>query len=171
MSSEVLTHRPTLPPANEAGLAIFVIALLTIGGAWIFQSMGYLPCDLCYEQRYAYYIGLPLAALATVVGRSTPKLAVLLFLALAVVFAVNVALAAYHSGVEMKLLQGPTACSGSAVGADGGDLLSAIDKVKVVRCDDVGLRVFGLTLANWNVFISAALAALALIGGRRALRA
>ena len=163
-------RRSALPPTENAGLAIFVIALLTIGGAWIFQSMGYLPCDLCYEQRYAYYIGLPLAALAAVVGRSTPKLAALLFLALAVVFAVNVALAVYHSGVEMKLWQGPTACSGSAAG-DGGDLLAAIDKVKVVRCDDVGLRVFGLTLANWNVFISAALAGLALIGGRRALRA
>jgi disulfide bond formation protein DsbB len=171
MSSEALMRRPTLPPTENAGLAIFVIALLTIGGAWIFQSMGYLPCDLCYEQRYAYYIGLPLAALAAVVGRSTPKLAALLFLALAVVFAVNVALAVYHSGVEMKLWQGPTACTGSALGDTGGDLLSAINTVKVVRCDDVGLRVFGLTLANWNVFVSAALSSLALIGGRRALRA
>jgi disulfide bond formation protein DsbB len=30
-----------------------------------------------------------------------------------------------------------------------------------VRCDEVQIRIFGLSLANWNVVISAALAALA----------
>ena len=30
-----------------------------------------------------------------------------------------------------------------------------------MRCDEVSLRVFGLSLANWNIFISAGLAALA----------
>ena len=45
--------------------------------------------------------------------------------------------------------------------------------MKVVRCDDVGLRVFGFSLANYNMLISAALAVLAAAtiarGGRRAV--
>lgn len=170
MSSDVVSPRPTYTGPREAALAIFVVAFLTIGGAWIFQALGYQPCDLCYEQRDAYYAGLPLAIVALLLSRSAPRLTAAVFLVLAVVFAANVALAFYHSGVEMKLWQGPTACTGAALSSDGGDLLSAIDKVKVVRCDDVGLRVFGLTLANWNVFISLALAGLAIAGARSAWR-
>jgi len=53
-------------------LTIAVIAFATIAGAWIFQGLGYPPCDLCYEQRYAYYVGVPLAALAFVLARPEP---------------------------------------------------------------------------------------------------
>ena len=49
----------------------------------------------------------------------------------------------------------------------GGDLLQQLQTVRVVRCDEVSLRVLGLSLANWNVFISAALAALAAATGLR----
>jgi disulfide bond formation protein DsbB len=44
---------------------------------------------------------------------------------------------------------------------DAADLLQQLKTIKLVRCDEVSLRVFGLSLANWNIFISAALAALA----------
>jgi disulfide bond formation protein DsbB len=168
MSSEVLPLSPAVRTPREVALVVLALAFATIAGAWIYQSLGYLPCDLCYEQRYAYYVGVPLAALAVAFAPSARKFVALLFVALALIFAANVVLAIYHSGVEMKLWQGPTACTGAAVGG-GGDLLAEIDKVKVVRCDDVGLRVFGLTLANWNVFISAALTGLSAFGFRRSL--
>ena len=147
--------------ANSA-LAIFVLALATILGALIFERLGYPPCDLCLEQRTAYYVGVPLAALlywAARAGLAIPLLRVGLAI-LALIFAANMILAIYHSGVEAGLWQGPTACTGSGAGADGGDLLKQLETVKVVRCDAVSLRVFGLSLANWNIFISAALAAL-----------
>jgi hypothetical protein len=38
---------------------------------------------------------------------------------------------------------------------------------KVVRCDEPALWILGLTLANWNVAFSAALAALAGFAARR----
>ena len=41
------------------------------------------------------------------------------------------------------------------------DFLNQLQHIKVVRCDEVQIRVLGLSLANWNVIISAALAALA----------
>lgn len=147
---------------RRCALAIFALAFATIAGAWIFQGLGYLPCDLCYEQRYAYYVGLPIAALAALIGDRFGKAASLLLILLVLVFAANTVLAVYHSGVEMKLWQGPTACTGSAMAgpADAADLLTQLETVKVVRCDAVSLRVFGLSLANWNIFISLGLAAL-----------
>ncbi len=148
----------------ESALAINLIAFVTIVGAWIFQKAGYPPCDLCYEQRYAYYAGVPLAAATFVIaGRGSPRGIVIVALsALALIFAANCALAIYHSGVEAQLWKGPTACTGSIEGAaSAGSLLEQLRTIRVVRCDAVNLRVFGLSLANWNILISAVLAALA----------
>jgi len=150
-------------PAQSA-LALGALAFLVIAGAWAFQFAGYPPCDLCLEQRYAYYIGVPLAALtAGAAAVKAPKaLLVAAFALFALVFLYNTGLAIYHSGVEAKLWAGPTACTGAIAGPSGADdLLKQLQTIKVVRCDEVGLQVFGLSLANWNVFISATLALLA----------
>jgi disulfide bond formation protein DsbB len=153
-----------LPQSAAAGaLTVAAIAFATIAGAWIFQDLGYPPCDLCYEQRYAYYVGVPLAALAFAVAKAgAPRTIVIAgLIALALIFAANAILAGYHSGVEAGLWPGPTACTGSLADQPKGNLLEQLQTIKVVRCDAVSLRVFGLSLANWNILISAALAALA----------
>jgi disulfide bond formation protein DsbB len=153
------------PQSRAAGaLVVAILAFATIAGAWIFEYAGYPPCDLCLDQRYAYYAGVPLAALVFVLAwaRAPRAIVVLGLAALALIFLGNAAFAVYHSGVEAHLWQGPTACTGGMAGpADAGDLLKQLETIKVVRCDAVSLRVFGLSLANWNIFISAALAALA----------
>jgi disulfide bond formation protein DsbB len=149
--------------AGASALAILILAFATIAGALIFERLGFPPCDLCLEQRTAYYVGVPLAALIFASARAglpTPLLRLGLG-ALALIFAANMILAIYHSGVEAKLWQGPTACTGSGLApGDATDLLKQLQTTKVVRCDAVNLRVSGLSLANWNIFISAALAAL-----------
>ena len=163
--SSLVFRLPERPQSNA--LAIGALAFVTIAGAWIFEAAGYPPCDLCLEQRYAYYVGVPLALVTlafAVVGANRGLLRALFWL-LALIFAANAVLAIYHSGVEAQLWQGPTACTGALNAGTGGDLLSQLAKVKVVRCDAVQLRVLGLTLANWNIIISAALAALAARAG------
>ena len=154
-----------LPQTAAAGaLTVAAIAFATIAGAWVLQELGYPPCDLCYEQRYAYYVGVPLAALAFAAAKAGAPRAIVVtdLIALALIFAANAILAGYHSGVEAGLWQGPTACTGAMTGpANAADLLEQLQTIKVVRCDAVNLRVFGLSLANWNILISAALAALA----------
>jgi disulfide bond formation protein DsbB len=154
-----------LPQSAAAGaLTVAAIAFATIAGAWIFQELGYPPCDLCYEQRYAYYVGVPLAALVFMLAKAGASRSIVVagLAALALIFAANAILAGYHSGVEAGLWQGPTACTGAMAGpANAADLLEQLQKIKIVRCDAVSLRVFGLSLANWNILISAALAGLA----------
>ena len=153
-----------------SALALAALAFGVIAGAWAYEYAGYLPCDLCHEQRYAYYAGIPLALLiAAAVAAKAPRALISAGLALfAAIFLYNMGLAIYHSGVEAKYWAGPTACSGGAAEpTGGGDLLQQLQTVRVVRCDEVSLRVLGLSLANWNVFISAALAALAAATGLR----
>jgi len=148
-------------PAFSA-LLIAALAFATIADAWGYQWAGYLPCDLCLEQRYAYYAGVPLALLiAAAAAAKAPRALISAgFGLLAAIFLYNAGLAVYHSGVEAKLWAGPTACTGSGI-SGGGDLLKQLQTVRVVRCDEVSVRLFGLSLANWNIAISAALAALA----------
>jgi disulfide bond formation protein DsbB len=80
----------------------------------------------------------------------------------------NAVLGGYHAGVEWQWWQGPTDCSGPVVDlGKAGDLLSRLDTVKVVRCDEVQWRFLGLSMAGYNVLISLLMAALALLGIRR----
>jgi disulfide bond formation protein DsbB len=43
----------------RAALVILVVATATIAGAWIFEYFGYAPCELCLQQRWAYYAAIP----------------------------------------------------------------------------------------------------------------
>ena len=122
------------------------------------------PATSATSSAIAYYAGIPLALLtAAAVAAKAPRLVIAAgFGLIAALFLYNAGLAIYHSGVEAKYWAGPTACTGgSAIPSGGGDLLQQLQSVRVVRCDEVSLRVFGLSLANWNIFISAALAVLA----------
>ena len=74
----------------------------------------------------------------------------------------NAGLGAYHAGVEWGFWQGPTDCTGPVVDfGKAGTLLDRLDKVKVVRCDEVQWRFLGLSLAGYNVLISLLMAAIA----------
>lgn len=161
-------------PALTASLAITIVAAATLAGAWFFQLvLGIQPCPLCLEQRYAYYLAVPLAALVAIgAARGAPRpllLAGLGILALAVLG--NAVLGGYHAGVEWHFFQGPTDCTGP-VGNLGsaGNLLERLDTVKVVRCDEVQWRFLGLSLAGYNVLISLLMAAIALWGIGRVAR-
>ena len=148
-----------------AGVVIAAVAALAIAGAWFFQLvLDIRPCPLCLEQRYAYYLAIPLAALVAFAasrGASRGLLAAgLAVLALALL--ANAVLGGYHAGVEWGFWQGPTDCSGPIVDfGNTGNLLDSLNKVKVIRCDEVQWRFLGLSLAGYNVLISLGLAAVA----------
>ena len=162
-------------PALTASLLVTLMAAATIAGAWFFQLvLEILPCPLCLEQRYAYYLAIPVGALTALAARSgAPRpllLAGLAILALATL--ANAGLGAYHSGVEWGFWKGPTDCSGPVVNlGNAADLLSKLDTVKVVRCDEVQWRFLGLSLAGYNVLISLLMALIAVWGIVSAKRA
>ena len=153
----------------RAALLVLAIAFATIAGALIFEYFGYAPCDLCLKQRWAYYAGVPLAALAAVVAAygPAPARAPLLIL-LALVFAGSAVFGIYHAGVEWGFWPGPAGCSSAGMprAATMDDFMKQLQTTRVVRCDEVALRIFGLSLAGWNAVISAGVSALAVLGSR-----
>jgi disulfide bond formation protein DsbB len=151
----------------RAALAITLIAFATIAGAWIFEAFGYLPCELCLKQRWAYYAGVPLAAITTLVAARNEKLARPLLWLLALLFFGSMIFGVYHSGVEWGFWPGPTTCTGAATTAGSmDDFMKQLQTTQVVQCDKVAIRILGLSLAGWNAVISAAMSALAVMGAR-----
>ncbi|MDS9467493.1 disulfide bond formation protein B [Paracoccus sp. MBLB3053] len=144
-----------------AGSAALLAAALT------FQFIGYAPCELCILQRWPHLAAAVIAALMAVLGWKR-WLAALGLIAAATAFG----LAVYHAGVEMKLWLGPQHCSGGVSGLAGmstQDLMAALEKAPVVRCDDVSWQLFGISMAGWNAICSAILVALwaACLRGRK----
>ena len=170
-----LPARLSADPALVAALAIAFIAADTLAGAWFFQLvLDIRPCPLCLEQRYAYYLALPLAlVVAFAAARHAPRhLLMTAFVILLVAALGNAYLGGYHAGVEWKFWQGPTDCSGPVADlGSAGTLLQRLDTVKVIRCDEVQWRFLGLSLAGYNVLISLAMAAIAVWGIVSAKRA
>jgi len=118
--------------ANETGAAAVIafLGLLTIGGFFFFQyGLGYQPCPLCLEQRNAFYVSVPLAALLLLgAGYGASRKVLLLgFAVIALVMLWNAGLSAYHAGVEWGFWKGPTDCTGPV-----GNLGSAGDWLNVV---------------------------------------
>lgn len=153
-----------------AAAFIALVGLATIGGFFFFQyGLGYEPCPLCLEQRMAYYVSVPLAALL-VLGSghgASRKVLLLGFAAIALAMLWNTGLSAYHAGVEWKFWPGPIDCSGPIKPLGEGSLMSRLRSVRLVRCDEAAWRLFGLSLAGYDVLVSLLLAAAAAYGFRR----
>ena len=147
------------PAYRWAGLTLMA-ALVGILIALGFQHLGGVqPCALCFQQRYAYYAGIPLLFAGLVLlGADQRKTAAIVFLLVGLAFLANAGLGVYHAGAEWKYWPGPDACSATGPGpTSGGNLLQRMQTAKVVRCDEPSGRFLGLSFAGWNVFLSLAL--------------
>jgi disulfide bond formation protein DsbB len=163
----------TAPDETYAAVFIALVGLATIGGFFFFQYvLGYPPCPLCLDQRKAFYVAVPLAALV-LLGASygaSRKVLLLGFAAIAVAMLWNTGLSAYHAGVEWKFWPGPTDCSGpiNRIGSTT-DLMKSLQDIRIVRCDEAAWRLFGISLAGYDVIVSFALVLAAAFGFWRTL--
>ena len=155
-------------PIFAAAAAIALGGAATVLGALFFQyGLGLNPCPLCLQQRWPYYLTIPLAALIAIgARRGAPRR--VLFGALIVVALVlfwGACLGVYHAGVEWKWWAGPQDCAAAGfTPGTGGNLLQQMQNVRVVRCDEAPWRFLGLSLAGWNVLIALTLALIAIAG-------
>lgn len=147
------------PLDKKSACIAFVLGLATILAAWGSQLIGGLqPCELCLEQRLAYYYGLPILLVVLITWNRLP-LAVW-YVAMAIVAAIFVwgtYMGAYHAGVEWGFWPGPTACTG--IGGEM-DFNALSNLTPVIGCDVVQFRFLGISLAGYNALISLVIVAL-----------
>lgn len=164
---------PATSDAYRAGALALLGGIAVILSALAFEHIGgYLPCELCLMQRWAYYTAIPLLFLAlAALSGGYPRAASTIFLLVGLAFLANAGLGVYQAGAEWKFWPGPTSCSGAQqLTSSAGSLLKELTKTQVIRCDEPQLRIFGLSFAGWNVLISLSLSALALSATARAAR-
>ena len=118
------------------------------------------PCILCIYQRYPYGLALLLGLAIALFGARRPKLASGLLWVLGLTFIASFALSLFHLGVEYKWWTFNSACSNTSLyrpGASLEEMKEALRNASTVRCDDRVIFLFGMTMAFYNVLLSAGL--------------
>lgn len=142
--------------AQGAGLLVLLAAVGAIVGAWVFEyGLGLPPCDLCFTQRYPWWVAGGLAGLALVLPQVRPLLVAGALLAVAV----GAGVAGYHAGIEQGWWPGPSSCTGThgEMPATAADLLRMLEgDARIVACDEIPWSIFGLSIAALNGLFAAA---------------
>ena len=166
---DMTLSRTTIPLLMTLGMAVVILSALA------FEHIGgYVPCALCLQQRWPYYIGVPVGVLAVLSGAmQAPEVLTRALLGIAVLLMIfGAGLGVYHSGVEWGFWEGPATCATSvdAIARDTTSLLEDLSTQRGPSCTEASLRVLGLSFAGWNVIASLVLAAIGFRGivGRKA---
>lgn len=141
-----------------------------LAGAFAFQYLGGLaPCQLCIWQRWPHAAAIGIGVLALILARGTLGRILPLIGSLAAL--ASGAIGAFHVGVEQKWWEGLASCTaGSISGISTTDLLNPDVAVgAVVRCDAIAWSMFGISMAGWNVILSAVLAVIWIAAYRRSV--
>ena len=154
-------------------LAVLTAALSAamLGGAFAFQHIGGLdPCVLCIYQRWPWAAALALGLAAIMLGKKGRLPAIPLGLA-ALALLIGAGTAAFHVGVEQQWWAGTSGCGGVVGKAKTiEDLKAQLLATPVTRCDEVAWSMLGVSMAGWNLIVSALAAVLLawqLIPGKR----
>jgi len=124
--------------------------------------MGLAPCPLCLNQRIAFYLAVPLGLLAALSATKKPSLSTISFIALTLIFITNSAYGGYHAGIEWGYWPGPASCAGNTFEVTNiEELILSLENGAPPSCSEAPWRLFGLSLAGYNMLASLGLALLA----------
>lgn len=151
---------------ERALIASIIASAALLAGAHLFERVGGLvPCILCLDQREAHWAGLAVAAVGLFIAQVfKSKLGAAAAVgAASLVYSVSAGLAFYHTGVEYAFWPGPAICAGGGAPVDLGSITEALTrKASAPSCDAVQWRLFGISMAGYNLLVSAGLFALTL---------
>ena len=107
----LLRRSPASVPvrAHALPLAAAVAVTATLGSLWFSEVAGFVPCELCWYQRYAMYPLAVVLSVAAVRGDQAVRLPA------RIVAGVGLLLSAWHVAVQrVPSLSGATSCSADA---------------------------------------------------------
>ncbi|MBL8629032.1 MAG: disulfide bond formation protein B [Rhodospirillaceae bacterium] len=146
---------------HPSSVVLTAIAAMSAGalGLALIAQWGYdlWPCLLCYWQRpaYGFTLALALLGLMPAVDAASRRAIVLLC---AVLFIANNGIAVYHVGVEERWWEGPSECVGQIAEITLEDIAAALNKPGRTGCTEAAFRLWGISMAGYNVIACALLA-------------
>lgn len=135
-------------------LAICSISALLV--AFLFEYLGgFLPCELCWYQRYIYLITLLISVFNLLMFCRYSIIKYTLPLC-TLVLCSGTSLAIYQVGVEQGWFS--AGCATIITGQTIEEIRASVLAAPVVRCDEASWAFLRLSMAGWNAILSALLA-------------
>ena len=132
-------------------LILFLSIFALVSAYFIQYVLGHQPCNLCLFERVPYLSSI-IIILSCFYFKKFEKISLIL---LSLIFFFATILSFYHFGIEQGFIKESLVCNLS-VGdnfLNPEELLKSL-KEKPISCKDVTFRLFGLSLATINIFIS-----------------
>ena len=109
----------------------------------------YKPCKLCLYQRVPYII----AIFISFVGYNYFKNNKILIL-IVIIFSISALISGYHFGIENNVFEEFSGCAAKSLEiTDKSELLKSLND-NISNCKDVNYKLFGISLAGINLFLS-----------------
>ena len=131
---------------------ILLFCVFAILAAYFIQYvLGHQPCNLCLIERIPYILSIIIISIC-LFSLQFEKVVLII---LSLIFFIATLLSFYHFGIEQGFISESLVCDldSSSNELSKEALLNQLKKV-TISCKDVTFKVFGLSLATFNIFIS-----------------
>ena len=131
---------------------ILLFSIFAIISAYFIQYiLGHQPCNLCLIERIPYVFSIIIIS----VFLFSKKFEKFTLIFLSLIFFTATLLAFYHFGIEQGFIKESLVCDlkSSSNNLSKNALLNQLKEMPV-SCRDVTFKIFGLSLATFNIFIS-----------------
>jgi disulfide bond formation protein DsbB len=137
---------------------ILVFSIFAILAAYFIQYvLGHEPCHLCLIERIPYVVSIIIISIY-LFNQKFEKITLII---LSLTFFIAILLSFYHFGIEQGFIDESLVCDLSSQNniLSKEVLLNQLKKM-TISCKDVTFKIFGLSLATFNIFISIILSAI-----------
>ena len=137
---------------------ILLFSIVAIITAYIIQYvLGHQPCNLCLLERIPYLFSIIIVSVCLF----SNKFEKITLIILSLMFFAATLLSFYHFGIEQGFIRESLVCDLNTTSNEltKEDLLNQLKEMPV-SCKDVTFKIFGLSLATFNIFISLILSAI-----------
>ena len=137
---------------------ILLFSIFSLIAAYFIQYvLKHQPCNLCLIERIPYFFSIIVISICLF----TNKFEKLSLIILSLIFFSATLIAFYHFGIEQGFIKESLVCdlNNENNNLSKEDLLNELKKMPV-SCKDVTFKIFGLSLATLNIFISLILGAI-----------
>jgi disulfide bond formation protein DsbB len=142
---------PVIKYQKSLNLILFLSIFALVSAYFIQYALGHQPCNLCLIERVPYLSSV-IIILSCFFFKKFEKISLIL---LSIVFFSATILSFYHFAIEQGFIEESLVCNLDVKNnfTNPEELLKSL-KEKPVSCKDVTFKLFGLSLATINIFIS-----------------
>ena len=133
-------------------ISFLVSSIMLISAFYLEYFHGALPCDLCITQRWFHGAIIAYSLVIIFILNKTSISKKLLLLGGTILWLSSSIAGLYHFGIEMNFWTGPDGCSSNIDFSK--DTLTYLLSKSPIKCDEVMVEIFGLSIAGWNALAS-----------------